>query len=348
MIPFADLKIDALLVTGLPNVRYLSGFTGSNALMLISPDSQTLFTDSRYTIQAAQECACKIHIPSRGPLELAILPTIRRRRLKRIGFESARLNYDSYRLLKEHLPLGASLKPVGPIIDKLRMVKSAEEIARIRRSVLTNSEAFEKTVQAIRPGVPENAIAAELEFQMRRLGAEKPAFDTIVASGPRSALPHAKPSHEPAGVNELLLIDMGALQDGYCSDMTRMLFLGRPNRRVRAMYKAVLTAQLAAVDGVRAGATARQVDRKARQVMEREGFGKEFLHSTGHGLGLEIHEAPRVAKRDKTVLEADMVITIEPGAYIEGFGGVRIEDTVLVTKTGCEVLTPTPKELLLL
>jgi Xaa-Pro aminopeptidase len=169
-----------------------------------------------------------------------------------------------------------------------------------------------------------------------------------VASGARTALPHAQPSQQKAAVNELLLIDMGACQDGYMSDMTRMLFIGRPSPRIRTMYRAVLNAQLAAVDEVRPGITAGQVDRKARQVLESEGLGKEFVHSTGHGLGLEIHEPPRVGRKDATRLEAGMVITIEPGAYIRGFGGIRIEDTVLVTKNGCEVLTPTSKELILL
>jgi Xaa-Pro aminopeptidase len=203
-------------------------------------------------------------------------------------------------------------------------------------------------VRSIRPGVSEMAIAAELEFKMRRLGAEKAAFETIVATGARTALPHAQPSQQKAGLNELLLIDMGSCQDGYMSDMTRMLFLGRPSGKVRTMYNAVLKAQLAAIDEVRPGITAGQVDRKARQVLESEGFGKQFVHSTGHGLGLEIHEPPRVGRKDATRLEAGMVITIEPGAYVRGFGGVRIEDTVLVTETGFEVLTPTSKELMLL
>jgi Xaa-Pro aminopeptidase len=228
------------------------------------------------------------------------------------------------------------------------MIKSPEEVARIRCSVLTNSQAFANTVPAIRPGVSESSIAAEVEYQMRRLGAERSAFDTIVAFGARSALPHAQPTAGQLSNNELVLIDMGSCQDGYMSDMTRVLFLGRPSTRVRKMYRAVAKAQLAALDAVRAGVTAGQVDRQARKVLESEGLGKEFVHSTGHGLGLEIHEPPRLGKRDKTRLEAGMAITIEPGAYIRGFGGIRIEDTVLVTKTGCEVLTPTSKELMLL
>ncbi len=348
MIPFAELKIDALLVSGPPNIRYLTGFTGDNALLLVTPDSTTLFTDPRFTIQASQECSCPVKIAPRGPVDPYAVEAIRRKKLKRIGFEAGRMNFDVYRRLKESLPLGVTLKPIGPVIENLRMVKTKDEIARIRRSVLTNSQAFEKTVKSIRPGISESSIAAELEFQMRRLGAEKPAFETIVAAGARSALPHARPGSQKVGINELLLIDMGSSQDGYMSDMTRVLFFGTPDRRHKSMYTSVLNAQLAAIDAVREGATAGFVDQKARQVLESEGLGKEFVHSTGHGLGLEIHEPPRVGRRDKTRLQAGMVITIEPGAYIQDFGGIRIEDTVLVTKNGCEILTPTSKELMVL
>jgi Xaa-Pro aminopeptidase len=347
-IPFAGLKIDALLVSAPPNVRYLSGFTGDNGLLLVALDSQTLFTDPRFTIQAAEECTCEVKTVTKTPLDQAALQTIRKRRWKRIGFEASRMLYETHRRLHESLPKGVKLKPIGPVVEKLRMIKSSGEIARIRRSVLTNSEAFEKATRSIQLGARESAIAAELEYQMRRLGAEKPAFETIVAIGSRSALPHAQPTPRKLANDELLLIDMGACQDGYMSDMTRVLFLGRPSRRLRTMYNAVLKAQLAAIDAVRPGITAAHVDRAARRVLELEGLGKEFVHSTGHGLGLEIHEGPRLGRRDKTKLEPGMAITIEPGAYIRDFGGIRIEDTVLVTKNGCEVLTPTSKELRLL
>jgi Xaa-Pro aminopeptidase len=256
--------------------------------------------------------------------------------------------YEVHQRITKALPKGVTLVPIGPLVERLRMVKSDDEIARIRRSVLTNSQAFEKATRAIRPGARESTIAAELEYQMRRLGAEKAAFETIVAMGSRSALPHAQPTARKLANNELLLIDMGACQDGYMSDMTRVLFLGKPDRRVRSMYNAVLKAQLAAIDSVRPGVTAAHVDGAARRVLVKEGLGKEFVHSTGHGLGLEIHEGPRLGRRDKTKLEPGMAITIEPGAYVRDFGGIRIEDTVLVTRNGCEVLTPTSKELRLL
>jgi len=344
-IPFDELKIDALLVSAAPNIRYLSGFTGDNGLLLVTPDSKTLFTDPRFTIQATEECACELKIVTKTPLDQAALQTIRTRRIKRVGFEAGRMLYEVYQRIKKSLPRDVSLKPVGAVVDTLRMVKSDEEIARIRRSVLTNSEAFEKATRTIRAGARESAIAAELEYQMRRLGAEKAAFETIVAAGSRSALPHAQPTARKLANDELLLIDMGACQGGYMSDMTRVLFLGKPSRRVRTMYSAVLKAQLAGIDAVRPAVTAAHVDCAARRVLEAEGLGKEFVHSTGHGLGLEIHEGPRLGRRDKTRLAPGMVITIEPGAYVRDFGGIRIEDTVLVTANGCEVLTPTSKEL---
>ena len=351
-LPFGELKIDALLVSAPPNVRYLSGFTGDNGLLLVTPgatpDAQTLFTDPRFTIQAAEECNCQVKIVTKTPLDQGALQTISRKRIKRVGFEASRMLYEVYQRIEKSLPRGVTLKPIGPVVDRLRTLKSDDEIARIRRSVITNSEAFEKATRSIRPGARESSIAAELEYQMRRLGAEKPAFETIVAFGSRSALPHAQPTARKLANDELLLIDMGACQDGYMSDMTRVLFLGTPSSRVRGMYNAVLKAQLAAIDAVRPGVTAAHVDRAARRVLEAEGLGKEFVHSTGHGLGLEIHEGPRLGRRDKTKLEPGMAITIEPGAYIRDFGGIRIEDTVLVTRNGCEVLTPTSKELRLL
>lgn len=340
----SERKLDALLVTGAPNVRYLSGFTGDNGNLLITTSKATLFTDPRFEIQAAQECSCAIRI-AKGALTLDIVAAIKRLKLKRIGYEPSRLTCDAYNSIDGRLPMGASLEPVYPWIESLRMVKSAEEIGRIRRSVETNSQAFEKAVRGVRPGMSEAELAAELEYRMRRLGAEKPSFDTIVAGGARSALPHAQPTSARLENGQLVVIDMGAIQDGYCSDMTRMLFLGKPTPKVKRMYGAVLEAQLAAIDAVRAGVATRTVDRAARQVLKAHGLDTAFVHSTGHGLGLEIHEPPRVGKRDKTRLEPGMAITIEPGVYLEGFGGIRIEDTVVVTQNGCDILTPTPKEL---
>ena len=239
--------------------------------------------------------------------------------------------------------MGAALQPAAGWIERLRMVKSAGEIERIRRSVKLNSRAFEQVAARVRPGMKESGLAAELEYRMRRLGAEKPAFETIVAGGVRSALPHAQPT--AAALEGLVVVDMGAFVEGYASDMTRMLFIGSPNARVKRAYQAVLEAQLAALDAVRPGVTAGRVDDVARAALRAYGLDRAFVHSTGHGLGLEIHEPPRLGKGEKTRLRAGMVITVEPGVYIQGWGGIRIEDTVVVTERGCEVLTPTDKAL---
>jgi Xaa-Pro aminopeptidase len=341
----SEHKIDVLLVSASPNVRYLSGYEGSNGLMLISARESHFFTDPRYKLAVSDMPGCQVHVV-KGPLLPAAGAILKRKKLKRIGIESAWLSFQDYTKLKELLPLGSSLQTVTGVVEALRMVKSPAEIALIRKSVQVNSEAYSRTLKRVKAGIQELEIAAELDFQMRKLGAEKPSFDTIVAAGAHSALPHAHPSNHRLLENELLLIDMGASLRGYASDMTRIAFLGTPPQRVRTLYRAVLEAQLAAVDSVKPGVAADKVDGAARKVLRQHGFEREFVHSTGHGLGLEIHEPPRIGRKEKTRLEANMAITIEPGAYIDGFCGVRIEDTVLVTETGCEVLTPTSKELI--
>jgi Xaa-Pro aminopeptidase len=340
----AERKLEGLLVAFSPNLRYLTGFTGSNGSLLLLGGKSILFTDPRYRIQAAQEVTCRVKT-AKGPLLAEVAAAIARLGLKRIGYEPARMTCDSYESLKSRLPMRASLEPVKGWIEELRMVKSPAELARIRKSVETNSRAFEQAVARVRPGMTEQDLAAELDYRMRRLGAEKPAFETIVAAGVRSALPHAQPTAAHLKPRDLVLVDMGAQQDGYSSDMTRMLFLGTPTAKVKRIYRAVLEAQLAAMATVRAGASTAAVDRAARRVLRGYGLDRAFVHSTGHGLGLEIHEPPRLGKRDKARLQAGMAITIEPGVYLEGFGGIRIEDTVVVTENGCEILTPTGKEL---
>jgi Xaa-Pro aminopeptidase len=347
-IDFKAEEIDAFLITSPPNVRYLAGYTGSNGLLLVTPDSATFFTDPRYTIQSAQEVSIRTEIVPRGGLLPAVARHIVRKRFRRVGFEQQHLSYAQYAYLDGQLPGRTRLRGIADVVQRQRMVKAPEEIAAIRRSVLTNSQAFDRAVKKVKPRMSESDLAAELDYQMRRLGAEAPAFETIVASGERTALPHARPTARPIGANEILLIDMGASRDGYASDMTRVLHLGRESRETARMYRAVLEAQLAAIDVVRPGITAGRVDLVARQVLKKHGLDRAFTHSTGHGLGLEIHEPPRLGRGDKTRLEAGMTITIEPGAYIEGFGGIRIEDTVVVTSRGSEVLTPTPKELITL
>jgi Xaa-Pro aminopeptidase len=342
---FAAHKLDALAVTFGANLRYLTGFTGSNGLLLALRGGDAIFfTDPRYKIQAAQEVSCPVQV-SLGYILPQLVAAAKRAGVRRLGFDPAQMTCAQHESLKSDLPLGVSLAPVSGWIEQQRAVKSEPEIALIRRSVETNSAAFEQAVSLVRAGMRESDLAAELEYRMRRKGAEKPAFETIVAAGERSALPHAQPTRARMKPGDLVVVDMGAMQDGYASDMTRMLHLGRPSGKVKRLYSAVLKAQLAALDAVRPGVSAQHVDSAARRVLKAEKLDKTFVHSTGHGLGLEIHEPPRLGKKEKTRLQAGMTITIEPGVYLEGFGGIRIEDTVVVTPAGCEVLTPTSKEL---
>lgn len=337
-------KVEALLVSSPASIRYLTGYAGSNGLLLLTPLESHFFTDPRYATDARANIDCKVYICKKALIEEAA-SVIKRKHLRRVGFEPGWMHVEVFEKLRKSAGTAVKLMPAAGLVEELRAVKSPSEIAAIRRSVIANSAAFEKVIRRIRPGVREMDIAAEIDFQMRMAGAESTAFETIVASGARSALPHARPTSKQVVAGELLLIDMGAMLDGYSSDMTRMAFLGVPDKGSRKLYGAVLEAQLAAIREVKSGAPVKRVDGAAREVLKRHQLDKAFVHSTGHGLGLEIHEGPRIAQKQKTKLKAGMVITIEPGAYLEGIGGVRIEDTVLVTETGCEILTPTAKQL---
>lgn len=339
-----EAKLDALLVTNLHNVRYLTGFTGSNgALLLFKSKPAVLFTDPRYTVQSSRQANCTVRI-AKGPLTKSILQEIGRGRVSRVGFEADNLTVAQLESYKKDLPSRAQLAPSTGVIESMRMMKDAVEIEKIRASVLCNSSALEAALKRFKIGMTESELAAEIDYQNRKLGAEAPAFDTIVAAGERAALPHAQPGATKISPG-ILLIDMGAFRDGYASDMTRMVHVGAPTPKYKRAYRAVLEAQLAAIDAVKPGVTTNAVDRAARSTLKRRSLEREFVHSTGHGLGLEIHELPRIGRKDKTKLEAGMAITIEPGVYIEGWGGIRIEDTVMVTSAGCEILTPTTKEL---
>jgi len=259
----ATHKADALLISAAPNVRYLSGFTGDNAILLALPGKTILFTDPRYSIQAAQQVSCRVKI-CRGQLVDAVAAAAAKLGAVRIGYEPARITCAAFNALQARLPTKASLKPLAAAVEELRMIKSPAELALIRRSVDLNSRAFALAVSRVRPGITERDLAAEIEYRMRRLGAEKPSFETIVAAGRRSALPHAQPTAARLLPGQLVVVDMGSFVDGYASDMTRMLFLGTPGARVRSVYAAVLEAQLAAIDSVRAGVAASRVDAAAR------------------------------------------------------------------------------------
>ncbi len=343
---FSEHRIDAVLVTALPNVRYLSGFTGSNGVLLLTRERAVLFTDPRYAAQAPGESDCQIKVAKRHLLKEACA-SIKRLRLRAIGYERNRISLQSFEQMKEYGET-LKLKPLDGVVEALRTVKSEGEIASIRASVQLNSAALAEALTQFKSSMTEVELAAEIDYRMRRLGAEGTAFETIVASGEHAAMPHARPSGQAIAANQLLLIDMGASVAGYASDMTRTFAVGKLDGRKRQMYKAVLQSQMAVIAAIKPGITCAKLDLEARSTLAEFGMDKLFVHSTGHGLGLEIHEQPRIGKKEKVKLEAGMVITIEPGVYEEGFAGVRIEDTVLVTASGSEILTPTKKDLLVL
>jgi len=266
--------------------------------------------------------------------------------VKTLGIEAEHLSVAERSRLAKVLPSGLRLREALPLVEQARMIKDAEEIERLRAAVLLGASLLDVVLKAIRPGVTETEVAAELEYAARRAGTDGMSFDTIVASGARSALPHGRASEAAIPANGFVVCDFGVILAGYCSDMTRTVHVGPPSLEMRRMYEAVRDAQQAALETVRAGVSASEVDQSARKVLKNKGLAKYFTHSTGHGVGLEIHEAPRLAVGQKDVLQAGMVITVEPGAYIPGVGGVRIEDMVVVTERGCQILTPAGKELI--
>ena len=339
-------RVDALVVTHMPNIRYLCGFTGSSGALLIGPDKATLFTDGRYTVQAREETrGARLRI-AKGSPSIAALSSLPRKR-QTVGIEADRVTVSLQSALAKTAPK-TRLKPLSGLIERARMVKQPDEVLQLKAAVMLASGLFEVLLHGIKPGVAESHVAAELEYVARRSGAQGMSFETIVASGPRSAMPHGVASEHPIPASGFVVLDYGVILAGYCSDMTRTVHVGPSGRKQRALYQAVLEAQLAAIDAVRPGVQAGKVDFAARKVLRKAGFDSYFTHSTGHGVGLEIHEPPRLGKGQTELLQPGMVITIEPGAYIPGLGGVRIEDMVLVTETGCQVLTPTSKELMIL
>lgn len=337
---------DALLVTKLENVAYLTGFRGSAGMLLVTGSSALLTTDGRYRDQA------RAQLDEAGvDAELVVgrlgeqLEALERATggLRRLGLEAASCTWSFERGLAERL--GAiELVPTRGVVEALRVVKDAGELARIEAACDIADVALAQVKGRLAEGVTEAEFAAELEFEMRRRGADGAAFETIVASGPNAAMPHARPSARPIGEGELVVVDFGAVVDGYRSDMTRTLCVGEPAPGLAELVDAVFAAQRAGVRAVRAGVRAEEVDAACRRSLEEAGYGEAFLHSTGHGVGLEIHEAPAIAPGSADILLEHGVVTVEPGAYLPGRGGVRIEDTLVVTSNGARALTKTTKD----
>lgn len=341
-----DHNLDGLLVTHLPNIRYLTGFTGSTATVLVTESETFFITDARYVVQAEREVRGRV-VKVENTYPETVGEVITGVRLRRVGFESAHMTHKQLRALFDRVPEPIMFVPTEGAVESLRMVKDPEEIQAIRRAVEMTSEVFEQFVEEIRPGVRERDLAVELEYRLRRRGADKLSFDIIIASGERSALPHGVAS-EKRIARGFVVCDVGIVLDGYCSDMSRTVHVGNPDSRAREIYDIVLSAQLNCEQRLRGGMKSQEIDALTREVIAGRGYGEYYAHGTGHGIGLEVHEAPRVSKTADGQVPAGAVITVEPGIYLPGWGGVRIEDVVVVTETGGEVLTPTPKELMIL
>ena len=343
-----EKSLDAVVVADEANMRYLSGFTGDTGYLYLSGLQQVLLTDSRYTLRAREEApSYRVLEISREKGYLDILEELfARDQVSRLGFEDQVMIYGTVERWKERLSQVRDWVGLGQELAKLRRIKTEEEIRRIARAEKLGDEAFTYLCKELRPGVTEREIAAKLEYYFKTHGAEGISFPSIVASGVHSAMPHAAPSEKKLEKGDFVTLDFGCKYEGYCSDMTRTVVLGRASERQREIYRIVLEAQEAGLEAVRAGISGAQADRAARAVIEQAGYGEYFGHALGHSVGLEIHERPALSQADDTILEPGMIETVEPGIYVPDFGGVRIEDLVVVTEDGCRNLTRSPKELI--
>jgi len=340
--------IEALLITNAVNRKYLTGFTGTAGYVVVTADRAWLFVDFRYVTQAGEQAHGYEVVEHGVPAARTIGETLRALGISKLGFEQQDVTYGSYLQYAADLGDGLKLVPTDGVVEKLRRVKDEEELKVIQQAVDIADAAFEHALTRLRTGVPEQEIAFELEFFMRKSGASGKSFETIVASGVRSAMPHGVASDKLIGTDEFVTMDFGAVNKGYCSDLTRTVFIGQPTPKHKELYDIVLEAQLTALEGLRSGITGREGDALARDVIAKYGYGDYFGHGTGHCVGLDIHESPRLSKTEGTVLESGMVITVEPGIYIPGFGGVRIEDMVVITDRGCSIMTKSRKDFILL
>ena len=339
-------KVDGLLVTNFVNVTYLTGFTGDDSYLLVTLDDVQLVSDMRYTTQLEEECPelkLRVRPPGEKMLDAAV-EVIAKAKLDRVGVEASSMTVGLFNSLQEKLPK-TKLESVSDLVENQRAMKDKDEVAAIRVACQHAKQAFQAVRAAAIPSMTESQVAAELEYQARRFGAKGLSFEPIVGVGARSALPHGRPTDVPLSASDFTLVDWGARTGLYVSDLTRMWVTGKISPKFRKIYEIVLQAQLAGIDAIRPGVSCEEVDAAARSVIAKAGYGKQFGHGLGHGIGLEVHEAPRLAKQQDVELQAGMVVTVEPGIYFPAWGGIRIEDDVLVTSAGHEVLTNVPKKL---
>jgi Xaa-Pro aminopeptidase len=344
---FENFDIDALLVTSSSNRLYMSGFTGSSGVLLITKQDSILVTDFRYKTQGAEQAKdYKLSIHT-APIPEEIAKLTKELSIKKLGFEQDHVSFSQYRTYDNQLKsAGAQLIPVSGLVEKLRLIKDESEIKIVKDAASIADAAFSHIIEFIRPGLTEREVSNELEFFMRKNGAVSSSFDIIVASGYRSALPHGVASDKVIETGELVTLDFGAYYKGYCSDITRTVAIGDVSDELKEIYQVVYEAQMLGMKGIRPGMTGKEADALTRDYIASKGYGDYFGHSTGHGIGLDVHEGPALSAKSDTVLEPGMLVTVEPGIYISGVGGVRIEDDALITKEGNESLTHSTKNLL--
>lgn len=339
-------QADALLITNFTNVTYLTGFTGDDSYLLVTGDSATLISDMRYSTQIEAECP-DIDLVIRGPgdsMLSTLSKVIEKYKFKQLGAEAGSITVSLWHALAAELTK-TKLVTTDGLVENLRIVKDKDEIDATRVACRIARRTFEAVRALLKPEMTELDIAAEFEYHARRFGASALSFSPIIAVGSRSALPHATPTLRKLEEGEFALIDWGVVAGGYMSDLTRILVTGRISPKLKKLYGVVLRAQLAAIEAIQPGVTCEDIDAVARKIITKAGYGEAFGHGLGHGLGLQIHEAPRLARNQKTELRPGMIVTVEPGIYFPDWGGIRIEDDVLVTRDGHELLTDVPKQL---
>ncbi|WP_409972355.1 M24 family metallopeptidase [Bacillus sp. Bva_UNVM-123] len=343
---FSKHGIDGILITSEFNRRYMTNFTGSAGVVLISEESAQFITDFRYIEQATEECKGYEIVKHSGSIPEKVAEQLKNLGIKKLGFEQDHLTFSSYKAYEKEID--AELVPVSQVIEKLRLIKTDAEIKILKEAAKIADAAFTHIVEFVRPGLTELEVSNELEFFMRKAGAASSSFDIIVASGYRSALPHGRASEKVIEKGDMVTLDYGAYYNGYISDITRTFAVGNPDEKLKEIYEIVLQAQLRGVSGIKQGLSGKEADALTRDYITEKGYGEYYGHSTGHGIGLEVHEGPSLSSKSEIILESGMVVTCEPGIYIPGLGGVRIEDDLIITKDGNELLTHSTKELIIL
>lgn len=338
--------VDGLLITNDQNRRYMTGFTGTAGVILVSLDQAVFITDFRYTVQAKEQVTGYELVEHKGPIHQEVANQVEQLGIKRLGFEKNHMTYSTFEVYQQ--VLSSEFIPIDGLVEQLRMYKTESEIAILKDAAQIADAAFDYIQTIIKPGVKEIDVSNELEFFMRKQGAVSSSFDIIVASGYRAALPHGVASDKEIQTGELVTLDFGALYKGYCSDMTRTLAVGPISDELNTIYHTVLEAQKRGMDGLKAGITGKEADALTRDYIKEQGYGEYFGHSTGHGLGMDVHEAPSLSFRNDHPLEPGTVVTVEPGIYVPNIGGCRIEDDAVVTENGNERLTFSTKELITL